>query len=272
MAELIFNTKTLIPIMIVCWIMVCGLCIFRPQHMINAFAIAIGLTMTVTASSGLAILGGDLSTVPKLALFVILTVIYLFSVFISFPFFGLISRRLPLKHDFDYIIVHGGSVSGFDGLSYDLTRRLDKAAAVFEKSGHDTMIIASGGKGSKEKPSEARVMKDYLVRKGIPEDKILEEDSSNSTKQNLKYSRRMISERGGASDIALVTSDYHVWRCLRTSRSLGMYCRGIGSASQPVKRREDFKREKEILFNKNKYKAMVAFGFFIIVIIPVIFW
>ncbi len=49
MAGLIFNTKTLIPIMIVCWIMVCGLCIFRPQHMINAFAIAIGLTMTVTA-------------------------------------------------------------------------------------------------------------------------------------------------------------------------------------------------------------------------------
>ena len=272
MAGLLFNTKTLLPVMIVCWIMVFGLCIFRPQHMINAFAIIIGLTMTVTVSLGLVIFGGDLSSVPRYVIFVILTVIYFFSVFASFSFFGLISKKLPVKHDFDYIIVHGGVVSGFDKLSYDLSHRLDKAAEILKKSGEKAFIIVSGGKGTDKKPSEACVMKDYLVKKGVPEDRVLEEDKSNSTKQNLKFSKRMINARGGASKVALVTSDYHVWRCLRTSRSLGMDCRGIGASSQPVRRREDFKRERKILFNKRKYKAMVAFGFFIIVIIPVILW
>jgi uncharacterized SAM-binding protein YcdF (DUF218 family) len=76
---------------------------------------------------------------------------------------------------------------------------------------------------------EAAAMAAYLREKGIPEDRIIMEDRSATTMENLQFSKKIIDERKGGRYTALVTSNYHVYRALRYCRKIGLECTGIGS-------------------------------------------
>ena len=72
-------------------------------------------------------------------------------------------------------------------------------------------------------------MTDYLLAQGIPAEHILPEDRSGTTRDNLLNSRDLILERPGRKKTALVSSNYHVYRCLRLAREMGFRCTGIGA-------------------------------------------
>jgi uncharacterized SAM-binding protein YcdF (DUF218 family) len=91
------------------------------------------------------------------------------------------------------------------------------------------VLIPSGGKGSDESISEGEAMEKYLLEKGIPAEKIVREDQSATTFENLKNSKAIIDARGGSRYTALVTSNYHVYRAMRYCRKIGFKCVGIGS-------------------------------------------
>ena len=91
------------------------------------------------------------------------------------------------------------------------------------------MLIPSGGRGDDEKLSEAQAMKNYLLEHGIPEENILMEDRSATTRENLRFSKSIIDSREGTKKTALVSSNYHVYRCLRYAREEGLKCTGIGA-------------------------------------------
>ena len=62
--------------------------------------------------------------------------------------------------------------------------------------GHpNTILILSGGKGEGEDVSEASIMYDYLKDKGVPEHQMLKEEQSESTYENLVYSKLLIDAR-----------------------------------------------------------------------------
>lgn len=100
---------------------------------------------------------------------------------------------------------------------------------VYQKDPTPPILIPSGGQGYNETVSEARAMADYMLSKGIPEEKIIAEDASTTTLENLVNSKKIIDERGDGEYIALVTSNYHVYRALRHCRKIGLKCTGIGS-------------------------------------------
>jgi uncharacterized SAM-binding protein YcdF (DUF218 family) len=91
------------------------------------------------------------------------------------------------------------------------------------------MIICSGGQGSNEKISEAEAISRYLRQNGIDEEHILLEDRSVSTKENLLFSYDLIRHRGKGSKIALVSSNYHIFRCVLLAHQLDIPCVGIGA-------------------------------------------
>ena len=64
---------------------------------------------------------------------------------------------------------------------------------------------------------------------GIPEEKILLEDKSATTRENILNSKALIDRRDGRKKTALVSSNYHVYRALRYCRKIGLKCTGIGS-------------------------------------------
>ena len=88
--------------------------------------------------------------------------------------------------DFDYVIIHGAGLLKGNRISKLLSDRLDKAIDIYHKEPTPPVLIPSGGKGSDEKLSEAEAMEKYLLEKGIPADKIIREDKSATTFENLR--------------------------------------------------------------------------------------
>ena len=157
------------------------------------------------------------------------SVLYISLVFVAFMFYSIFIQLLPRHVDFDYIVVLGAGL--IDGLrpTKILANRLDKAIRVFNKSVSSCYIVVSGGQGADEKVSEAEAMHTYLIDKGIKNHQIILEDKSVNTFENIRNSFEIIKRRGGRMRIAVVTSNFHVYRALLLCRSLNIPAIGIGA-------------------------------------------
>lgn len=128
------------------------------------------------------------------------------------------------------VIVLGCRVKG-DRPSLMLKRRLNSAYKYLSEN-PGTFVIVSGGKGSDEIMSEAQCMRDYLCNKGISSDRIIMEDKSSSTYENLKFSKGIIDENNLCSDIVIVTDGYHQLRAEMIAKGLGY--ENISNISAPT--------------------------------------
>lgn len=126
----------------------------------------------------------------------------------------------------DYIIVLGAQVRE-NGPSRVLRMRLDMAYAYLEDN-KDTLVIVSGGQGANEPESEAACMKDYLVSKGINAERILTENQSTNTSENLSFSQSLIE--GEEKIVGIVSNNFHIFRAVKIAQKLG-YHRVVGIAA-----------------------------------------
>lgn len=127
-----------------------------------------------------------------------------------------------------YLVVLGAQIKE-NGPSVALARRLDRAYAYLMEN-PDTVCVVSGGQGSNEPVSEARGMYEYLVAKGIDPGRILMEDQSRDTQQNLEFSRKLIP--GSIDKVGIVTSNFHVYRSVQLAKSQGfLQAQGLGATS-----------------------------------------
>ena len=157
------------------------------------------------------------------------TVFYFSFLVLCFVLYSVFIQIMPHRMNFDYVIIHGCGLSGGNRMTRLLSNRVDKAIQIYGKCAKKPFIIPSGGQGSDERVSEARVMSDYLIAHGIPADHILLEDRSTTTRENLLYSRQIIDNRQSSGRVALVSSNYHIYRCLLLARDVGLKCTGIGA-------------------------------------------
>lgn len=118
----------------------------------------------------------------------------------------------------DYLIVLGAQVRE-DGPSAVLRYRLDAAADYMEKNA-DTICIVSGGKGHNEPYAEGTAMKEYLAAKGIDPARILVEDRSHNTVQNIQFSKKLMASPDAPT--AIVTNNFHVTRAMALARKQGL--------------------------------------------------
>ena len=162
-------------------------------------------------------------------LFIGFSVFYFSFLILLFVLYMIYFQYVPHRYDFEYIIIHGCGLLNGDQVSKLLSNRIDKAIDVFHKGKDKAYLIASGGKGGNETISEAEAIARYLKEKGIPEEKILLESRSVSTEENLAFSKQIIEARGGSRRIALVSSNYHIFRCVRLARNMKIPCVGIGA-------------------------------------------
>ena len=117
----------------------------------------------------------------------------------------------------DYLLVLGAQVYE-DRPSVVLKYRLDAAIAYLEKN-PDTLVIVSGGKGSYEPFSEAEGMADYLIKNGIDKDRIILENQSMTTLQNIRFSKEYIEE---GKTVGIVTNNFHMFRALQIAHEQGL--------------------------------------------------
>lgn len=126
----------------------------------------------------------------------------------------------------DVLIVLGSGIRG-DRPTLTMKYRLDAALDYLGRN-PDAAVIVSGGMGRDERLSEAAVMKKYLVEHGVEESRVIEEDRSQSTEENFRFSGEIIAERFGSDAKAVfVTTRFHVFRSELTARREGLPIQGI---------------------------------------------
>lgn len=122
------------------------------------------------------------------------------------------------KEDLDYIIVLGAQIKE-KGPSAALKFRLDEAYDYLVENA-DTRCIVSGGQGSNEPCSEAEGMRDYLVGKGISPERIIMEDRSTDTSENIAFSMAFLDKENDS--VGIVTNNFHVFRGVHLAKHMGI--------------------------------------------------
>lgn len=118
----------------------------------------------------------------------------------------------------DYLIVLGARVEA-DGPSPALRRRIN-ATLDYLSENPETWIIASGGQGADEPTTEAECIRNELVAAGIPADRILMENQSTTTAENLQFSKALIAPSDAS--VGLVTNNFHIFRATRLAAKAGI--------------------------------------------------
>lgn len=128
----------------------------------------------------------------------------------------------------DYLIILGARVNGTQP-SISLSTRVG-AAVEYLRENPETMVIASGGQGDDEQISEAECIIRLLRAAGIEEERILREDKSTSTAENIRFSYEIIGDENAT--VGVVTNGYHMFRAKLIARSNGTrQVSGVSGAS-----------------------------------------
>jgi len=120
--------------------------------------------------------------------------------------------------DLDYIIVLGAQVRE-DGPSTVLKYRLETALDYLNEN-PETVCIVSGGQGVNEPCTEAEAMAEYLVEHGIDKKRIILEDMSKNTMENIRNSKTFIDAT--SDTIGIVTNNFHMFRAVKLAEAQGL--------------------------------------------------
>lgn len=124
------------------------------------------------------------------------------------------------KADLDYIIVLGAQIKPA-GPSAVLQFRLD-AAYDYLTANENTLCIVSGGQGRNEPCSEAEGMYQYLAGRGIAPERIIMEDQSTDTSENIANSIALMEGEGKGMSVGIVTNNFHVFRGVHLAKGAGL--------------------------------------------------
>lgn len=140
----------------------------------------------------------------------------------------------------DYVIVMGTDLL-HNKISPSLQRRLD-CAVEYARKNPDTIFVLSGGRSAYDQSTEATVMYYYMIKAGIPEDRLLLEFYSHSTQEKVGYSLQTIRQdretrsrararmRTGPDavhvedrpiSLGIITSEFNLFRACRIAARFG---------------------------------------------------
>lgn len=127
----------------------------------------------------------------------------------------------------EYIIVLGAGVNG-NKPSLSLQERIH-AAYGYLTANPDTVAILSGGQGSGDDITEAACMYGELTAMGIDGSRLLLEEKSSSTMENLTFSLELAQTQLGSrpTRVGIVSSEYHLFRAGLFAKALGLESFGI---------------------------------------------
>ena len=146
---------------------------------------------------------------------------------------GLLAAKHVPSRDRDFIIILGCGFRKDGSLSPLLRGRVDRALDFWRdqqsQGGRTAVLVPSGGQGSDETMAEAEAMRRYLMEQGVPEDKIMPEDRSTNTFQNMAYSKALTDASHPGGKVAFATTNYHVFRSGVWARLAGLEAEGMGA-------------------------------------------
>ncbi len=162
----------------------------------------------------------------------------------------------------DYIIILGCYFRKDGTLTPLLKGRVDRAIDFWktqkEATGREACFVPSGGQGKDEVMPEAEAMERYLLERGIPPERILKEDRSVNTFQNMTFSKELIEHQKQEAKVVFATTNYHVFRSGVWASLAGLRAEGMGARTRWWFWPNAFMREVAGLL-QNRWKQEVLF-------------
>lgn len=140
---------------------------------------------------------------------------------------GVKAADRPQNNDDVTVVVLGCQVKG-NVPSIMLGDRISAAYDYLSKN-EKAVCIASGGQGDGEYISEAEAIKNGLVSRGIDPSRIIIEDKSTNTAENIKYSAEIIRKNGLSTEIAVASDNFHQLRASIFAKNEGLTAHSIGN-------------------------------------------
>ena len=143
-------------------------------------------------------------------LFILMDVCFyaLFCSFVAFSLFIMTGMYAKAPDGCDYMIVPGAAVNGTKP-SEALEKRIERAYEYMSEN-PKTVCIAAGAVEEDGEISEAECIAKGLVERGIDSDRIVREELSTTTVENMKNACTFI--QGADNGICVVTNGFHVAR------------------------------------------------------------
>lgn len=159
------------------------------------------------------------------------------------------------KEAVDFLIVLGARLYG-EIPSPSLLERL-KVAHQYLENHPNVKVVVSGGQGQGEDVAEGYAMAGYLMNQGIEESRIIIEDQSTNTFENLSLSLEKTRKNDHKENITVLiaTNKYHIFRSKMLARRLGMIPYGLPAKTPPTVIIKSYIREyfaviKSFLYDK----------------------
>lgn len=162
----------------------------------------------------------------SLHLALVLLITYLACCFAAFAVASLAYRwRKPHRAAEAIIVLGSGLVNG--KVPPLLAGRLKRGITAMREDNGKPIMITSGGQGDHEPRSEGAAMRDYVIEQGIDADRVVAEEYSTTTEENLMFSQKLLS--APTAPVTVVTSSYHVFRAALLTRSLKLNAHVVGA-------------------------------------------
>lgn len=158
--------------------------------------------------------------------------------------------KTSARKNLDYVVVLGAHVKG-DVPSKALELRL-KAALKYARENENTILVLSGGQGFGEDITEAKCMENYLTAHGISRERLVLEEKSTNTKENLKFSDALTGCR--QKNTGILSNNFHVYRAVKIAEKAGYeHPYGIAAPSDPIMQVHYVVREAAALIKAKIY-------------------
>lgn len=127
----------------------------------------------------------------------------------------------------EYVIVLGAGVNGTEP-SLILSERIGRAYD-YLTAYPEVICVLSGGQGPGEDISEAQCMYEQLVARGIDGARLLLEDQSTNTRENIRFSLDVLENATGQrpKTAAIISNEFHLYRAGLFAKEQGLEAVGV---------------------------------------------
>lgn len=118
----------------------------------------------------------------------------------------------------EYILVLGCGLRGKE-LTRTAVARAEAAIEYLEKNDGCKAVLC-GGQGKNELVSEAKALYDYMAGRGIDKQRMVLEEKSTDTTQNIKFAKELLPDVSNMV-VGVVTNDFHLYRSALIMKKAG---------------------------------------------------
>jgi len=224
------------PFLIGCFLLANGVTMIRRERLRPSNLLSLVAGTAIFVVIGLDVAAGQAGDAPLSLSAAVVTLLfgYVSFLLVSYVCYAYVYGLVARAGKADFVIVLGAGLRPDGRVPPLLASRLDRGRdvwATLDRQAADVkpVMIVSGGKGSDERVSEASAMAAYLVNRGVPADRIVLEDQSRSTEENLVFSKAIMDQLRPGARATVVTSDFHAFRAALLARRLGLRAQVAGA-------------------------------------------